>query len=84
MIERIADAGARASIVDDRLAVGHLASQGRGDRLTAAHGIGYLHIRIRERYVGLEAQHHARRKDVVVATLKPGQVHNHRAEVLAG
>jgi hypothetical protein len=32
MVERITDAGAGAAVMNDRLAVGHLAGQGRGDR----------------------------------------------------
>jgi predicted dinucleotide-utilizing enzyme len=56
-----------------RLAVGHLADQGRVDRLAATHRIGNQHIRIRSGDVGLDAQHQARWKNIIIASLQPDE-----------
>lgn len=74
MLERVAEASAGTSVMDDRLSVDHLAGQGRGDRLTATHGKGYLHVRIRKASVGLETQHPARLKNVIIPTLQSGEI----------
>ena len=74
VIEGIADAGARAAVVDHRLAVGHLAGQWRDHRLAATYRIGDQHVRIRKAGIGFEAQQPVRRKNMVVTALQTGDV----------
>ncbi len=74
MIEGIADAATDAAVIDDRLAIGHLADRGRRNGLAALDRVRHHHVGVREADIALDAQHHARRQHVIVSALQSQHV----------
>src|SRR5579863_9973229 len=73
-VEHIAGAGTDGSGINHRLAIGHLAGEGRVYELDAAHREGNRYVRIGERRIGFPTEQQVRLEDAIISALHAGEV----------